>query len=162
MCTHRATRSATVLMVVPMLVVGVACGGGGGKTAATPSTASYATPVATGTPIATPAATRTPEPPATPRPAATIELSADPKQLTCDGVQASTVTARVLDSTGKPVDNGTSVHFSVQVLGSADPVDAQTVAGVATTSVTARGQGVGVVVNVTSGDAAAAIRVDCL
>jgi hypothetical protein len=153
------SRSAALLMVVPLLVAGVGCSGGGGKPTATPT--STASPALTRTPITTPPATSSPEPRSTPLPAATLELSADPQQLTCDGAQVSTVSARVLDSARNPVADGTAVHFSVQVLGAADPVDAETVAGVATTSITARGERVGVVVNVTSGEAAAGIRVDC-
>ena len=162
MRTQLASRSAALPMVVVLLVVGVGCGGGGGKAGATPSSTAPPTLAAAGTPATMSAVTPTREPDATPRPAATIELSAAPQQLTCDGVQVSTVTARVLDNAGMPVANGTTVHFSVQVLGSADPVVAQTLAGVSQTSVTARGERVGVVVNVTSGDAAASIRIDCL
>ncbi len=98
----------------------------------------------------------------TPGPPIKIELLADPQELACDGEAASTVTARVLDSDGVPVADGTDVTFSVQALGTADPINATTGDGEATTSVVALGEDVGVVVNVTSGDAAASIRIDCL
>jgi hypothetical protein len=117
---------------------------------------------ATGAPTQRPTAAATIDPDVTPGPAATIELRADPQELTCDGDRASAVTARVLDADGQPVQDGTRVTFIVQVLGSADPVNADTLAGEATTSVTALAERAGVVVNVTSGDAAASIRIDCL
>jgi hypothetical protein len=101
-------------------------------------------------------------PPGTPGPAATITLTAEPQELVCDGALPSVITARVVDSEGRPVQDGTSVNFSVVTLGSVDPVNAETVNGEATTTLTALGQGVGVVVNVTSDAAAASTRVDCL
>jgi hypothetical protein len=104
----------------------------------------------------------TPTPAPTPDIPASIVLTAEPQQLTCDGVQTSTVTARVLDASGRGVEDGTEVRFSVVTLGTADPIDATTEGGIASTRVTALGRMVGVVVNVSSGAADAAIRIDCL
>ncbi|HXK34557.1 MAG TPA: invasin domain 3-containing protein [Dehalococcoidia bacterium] len=101
------------------------------------------------------------DPSITPGPPERIELRAEPQALACDGENASTVTARVLDEAGQPVADGTAVTFSVQALGTADPIGAETSAGEAQTSVTALGERVGVVVNVSAEGAAASIRIDC-
>ena len=128
---------------------------------ATPPAAVSVTAAATEPPAETPAPQATIDPEHTPGPAARIELSAEPQALTCDGTAASAVTALVSDADGQPVEDGTRVTFSVVASGTADPINAETTGGVAETSVVALGEEVGVVVNVTSGDAAAAIRVDC-
>ncbi len=105
----------------------------------------------------------TAEPSLTPEPGepATIELTAEPQALICDGVEASNVTARVLDGSGAPVADGTTVRFSVVALGTADPIEAATAGGIAETSVVALGSQVGVVVNVTAGEVQQGIRIDC-
>jgi hypothetical protein len=140
--------------------VGCQSGDDGGDR--TPSVTAAVTTVATSAPIGlSPTAAPTAADSMTPEPAVTIELSATPQELTCDGKQASMVSARVLDRDGDLVRDGTAVRFSVQALGTADPIDAATRDGVAETSVIALGQQVGVVVNVTAGDAAMAIRIDC-
>jgi hypothetical protein len=137
------------------------CWGGGGSDR-TPSSTPTVTAAATGAAIGTsPAAATASDASRTPAPAVTLELNATPQELICDGKQASMVTARVLDRAGKPVEDGTRVKFSVQAFGTADPIDTTTRDGMAVTSVVALGQQVGVVVNVTSGDAARAIRIDC-
>ena len=129
---------------------------------ATPTSPASATFVATPAPAASPTALATIDPVHTPGPATTIALRVVPQQLTCDGTQPSVVTAVVLDEANQPVEDGTVVNFSVVVSGSADPVNAGTVDGVAESSVTALAQGQGVVVNVSAGTAAASARIDCL
>lgn len=162
---RRTTRHFVFACLVALMLVASACSDDGGAKA-TPSAvvAAATTPTiaATVTQFTPPMATLVVTASATPRPPAAIELGAAPQKLSCDGVQSSVVTARVLDQAGQPVVDGTRVTFSVVALGAADPIEAETVAGQAKTSVTAIGQQVGVVVNVTSGDAATAIRIDCL
>jgi hypothetical protein len=157
MLGHRAIRYAVVVGAVALMFDAAACGGGGAKPPATMSATAT-----TEAPAATPVPAITVSPSVMPGPAATLELSANPQELRCDGAQSSTVTARVLDGAGRLVQDGTAVRFSVQTLGTADPIDTETLAGEAKTSVTALGERVGVVVNVTSGGAAAGIRIDCL
>ena len=68
---------------------------------------------------------------------ASMTLAADPAAITCDGTATSTVSATIVDAAGTPVLAGTKVHFSVVVLGTANPIDATTNdKGVATTVVT--------------------------
>jgi hypothetical protein len=160
MAVHRVSRYAVLVGAVALMFAGAACGGGG-SSGVTPSATVSATQAATETPATAPVATIV-SPSLTPGPAVTLQLRADPQELRCDGKQSSLVTARVLDGTGQPVKDGTPVKFSVQALGTADPVDTETLDGEAKTSVTSLGERVGVVVNVTSGDVAVAIRIDCL
>jgi hypothetical protein len=94
--------------------------------------------------------------------AATIDLSASPAALVCDGTARSTVTATVKDGAGNNVVDGTPVNFSVVSLGTANPVNAVTSGGVATSEITPLGgNNSGVAVNVTSGAAAASIAITC-
>lgn len=160
----RRLRTALVAAVgAAAVLLAAACdddGNGNGNGDETP--AATATVEATaGVPPATVEPLPTLDPSITPGPPERIELRADPQALACDGESASTVTARVLDEAGQPVADGTEVTFSVQALGTADPIDAETSAGEAQTSVTALGEGVGVVVNVSAEGAAASIRIDC-
>jgi hypothetical protein len=156
---RRTAWFALLLTAVCILAVGCSDDDdGGGEATPTATLAAAVTPASTTAPTVAP----TIDPSITPGPAATLELSASPQRLVCDGSTVSTVRARVLDEAGVPVADGTAVHFDVQALGTADPINAETESGVATTSLTARGEGVGVVVNVSAGDAAAAIRIDCL
>jgi hypothetical protein len=127
-----------------------------------PSAIASATLAATQPPAGTPVPVPTIDPVHTPGPAAIIVLRAEPQALTCDGEAASIVTALVLDADNQPVEDGTEVTFSVVASGTADPIDAETSGGEAQTEVVALGEQVGVVVNVSSGDAAMAIRIDCL
>lgn len=90
-----------------------------------------------------------------------VELSAEPPVLVCDGVQESIVTARVFDENDVPVSDGINVRFNVVAVGTANPIDTETVGGVATTTVVGLGSGVGIVVNVAVGEVETAIRVDC-
>jgi hypothetical protein len=101
------------------------------------------------------------DPNVTPGPPLAIELTADPQLLTCDGDHVSNVDALVVDATNHPVADGTVVHFEVVALGTADPINAPTSEGIAESAVVAVGSQVGVVVNVTSGEAASSIRIDC-
>lgn len=90
-----------------------------------------------------------------------VELSAEPQVLVCDGVQESVVTARVFDENDVPVSDGINVRFNVVAIGTANPIDTETVGGVATTTIVGVGSGVGIVVNVAVGEVETAIRVDC-
>jgi hypothetical protein len=113
----------------------------------------------TSIPAGTPASTVDPN--VTPGPPIALELTADPQQLVCDGEQESQVTARVIDALNNPVADGTEVHFEVVTLGTADPINATTLGGIAESTVVALGEDVGVVVNASAGEAAASIRIDC-
>lgn len=158
MLVCRAGRYAVLVFGAALLFAGIACNGGNGRADATPSGVAS---TATATPDLTPRTAPSISPQRTASPAATVELSADPQSLVCDGKRASTVTARLLDEAGQPVEDGTPVHFSVQALGSADPINTETTRGAAQTGVIALSGQAGVVVNVTSGNLAAAIRIDC-
>ena len=93
---------------------------------------------------------------------ASIALTASPATIACDGTATSTVTAKVTDANGDNVVDNTNVNFSVVALGTANPINAKTTAGEASTTVTPlSGASAGVTVIVTSGDAQASIRVDC-
>ncbi|MEX2246797.1 MAG: Ig-like domain-containing protein [Dehalococcoidia bacterium] len=95
---------------------------------------------------------------------ASLTLAAAPASLACDGVASSSVTATVTDSEGDPVVSGYEVEFSVQVLGTANPIVATTnTEGVATSVITplAISEPVGVPVIVTTGDAQSSILVNC-
>ena len=52
-----------------------------------------------------------------------VSLVADPASLVCDGTTSSKVTATVLDTQGDPVAAGVPVHFDVQTLATADPIN---------------------------------------
>src|SRR6185436_7773606 len=65
---------------------------------------------------------------------ATLELALDPLSTRCDGVDAATLTAEMLDSRGKRVADGTDVFFEVQY-GFADPVTSQSNKGEASTQI---------------------------
>ena len=91
-----------------------------------------------------------------------IALTASPAAVDCNGTNSSTVTAKVTDSSGNNVADGTTVTFSVVALGTANPINTTTTAGSATTTVTPLSVATqGVTVTVTSGSAANQIRVDC-
>ncbi len=91
-----------------------------------------------------------------------VALAASPAAIACDGTASSTVSATVTDSDGNNVANGVDVNFSVVALGTANPINASTTDGVATSVVTPLSSSTaGVTVIVTSGDAQASIRVDC-
>jgi hypothetical protein len=62
-------------------------------------------------------------------------LTADPPSLVCDGINSSTVSVALTDSAGNPAVNGNHVHFDVKALGTADPINATTADGKATTTV---------------------------
>jgi hypothetical protein len=64
-----------------------------------------------------------------------ISIDAEPSEISCNDDQASLVTASVIDGNGDPVDNGTTVNFSVIGNGYASPTSAQTLGGDASTQV---------------------------
>ena len=67
---------------------------------------------------------------------ASVALTASPAQIACDGTQTSTVTAKVTDSAGNNVADGTTVTFNVVALGTANPINAMTTGGSATSVIT--------------------------
>ncbi len=91
-----------------------------------------------------------------------IALSASPAIVACDGVESSTVTATIADAEGNPVANGTSVNFTTVQNGTANPINTNTLDGVASSEITPLTHvAEGVTVLVTAGDAQASIRIDC-
>ena len=91
-----------------------------------------------------------------------VALTAAPAQIACDGSQTSSVTAKVTDSAGNNVADGTDVTFSVVALGTSNPIKVKTVGGSASSTITPlSGSTAGVTVVVTAGDAQSSIRVDC-
>jgi hypothetical protein len=66
----------------------------------------------------------------------TMMLSAVPPNLVCDGSATSSVSANLNDDSSKPVVNGNLVHFTVEALGSVNPIGARSASGVATTVLT--------------------------
>ena len=85
---------------------------------------------------------------------ATIALTASPPAIPCDGTSTSTVTAKVTDSAGNNVVDGTAVTFSVVALGTANPINTTTTGGTARSVITPLENGEsGVAVTVTSGAA---------
>lgn len=83
---------------------------------------------------------------------ANVTLTAAPQPLDCNGLNAATVSAAVTDSAGTKAADGTKVNFDLQVLGTANPINAKTVDGVATTAVIPlSGVGRGVPVIATTG-----------
>jgi hypothetical protein len=65
-----------------------------------------------------------------------VTLTASPAMIACDGTATSTVTATVVDSEGNNVANGTPVNFSVVALGTANPINADTTDGTASSTIT--------------------------
>ncbi len=93
---------------------------------------------------------------------ATIALTASPAAVPCNGTSTSTVTAKVTDSAGNNVIDGTPVNFFVVALGTANPISTTTTGGTASSVITPlAGVTSGVVVSVTSGAAAASILIAC-
>jgi hypothetical protein len=93
---------------------------------------------------------------------ANVALTASPAIIDCNGTATSSVSATVTDSDGNNVTNGTNVNFSVVALGTANPINATTTDGVASSTITPLSNAVaGVTVIVTAGSAQASIRVDC-
>lgn len=94
---------------------------------------------------------------------AAIALTADPATIACDGTATSTVTAKVTDSAGNNVVDNTGVIFNVVALGTANPIQAKTTGGSASSTITPLSANVaGTTVVVQSGDVQASIRIDCL
>jgi hypothetical protein len=69
------------------------------------------------------------------RPAQMV-LFADPPIIDCNGTNTTTVSAVLLDNESNPSSASHTVHFDVQTLGTANPIDAGTAGGIATTVVT--------------------------
>jgi hypothetical protein len=91
-----------------------------------------------------------------------VALTVSPASIACNGTSSATVTATVTDADGNNVANGTNVNFAVVALGTANPINVDTVDGVATSSVVPLSTATqGVTVIVTSGDAQASILVNC-
>jgi hypothetical protein len=91
-----------------------------------------------------------------------IALTASPASIQCDGINTSTVTAKVTDSDGNNVANDTEVVFSVVALGTANPIDTETTDGSASSVITPLANAsAGTTVIVSSGDVTTSIRVDC-
>ncbi|HYM13984.1 MAG TPA: hypothetical protein VEZ14_00295, partial [Dehalococcoidia bacterium] len=67
---------------------------------------------------------------------AAIALTANPAAIACDGTATSTVTAKVTDSAGNNVVDNTPVTFSVVALGTANPIQAKTTGGSASSTFT--------------------------
>jgi len=94
--------------------------------------------------------------------AAVVALTVSPAAIDCDGTQTATVTATVTDADGNNVADGTNVNFSVVALGTANPINVDTVDGAASSTITPLSTSTaGVTVIVTSGAAQASVRVDC-
>ncbi|MEX2225841.1 MAG: invasin domain 3-containing protein [Dehalococcoidia bacterium] len=94
-------------------------------------------------------------------PPASLTLAAAPATIDCNGTNTASVTATVSDAEGNPVVDGVEVQFSVQVLGTANPIIVDTAAGVATSTITPLAATEGVPVVVTAGDAIGSILVGC-
>lgn len=82
--------------------------------------------------------------------ASTITLSSNTTTVQSNGV--AEIRATVLESSGTPVQNGTTVTFTT-TLGVVSPVDARTVNGVATTQFIGNGQSGEAIIRATSGAA---------
>ncbi len=95
---------------------------------------------------------------------ASIQLTPDPLQIACDGVEASTLMVRVTDARGKTVPNGTVATFSVDY-GVAQPSQTETRKGEAKTNIVLSRQAAssfsGAFATVRVGDIEASIRIRC-
>jgi len=155
----RTLRAALLLGSAMIALPAFACDDdGGGEPSSTPTVAAVQTqpPQPTLTPLPTT------EPGVTPQPADRIQLFASPQQLYCDGGTPSIVTARVFDANGVAVADDTPVTFEVVTLATANPINAKTQNGTAESTIVGLASGQGIVVTVSSGEAAASIRIDCL
>ncbi len=63
-------------------------------------------------------------------------LTATPGSLVCDGTATSNVSAALTDAEGKPAIDGTPVRFNAKALGIVSPIEAKSVSGAATTTLT--------------------------
>ena len=109
-----------------------------------------------------PTSTRTPT--VTPN-SASIALTASPAEIVCDGVNSTTVTAKVTDAQNDNVIDGTPIAFFAESLGTTDPQDTHTINGEASSNVTPFPEAAtagGMTVVVMSGLAQASIRIDCI
>jgi hypothetical protein len=94
-------------------------------------------------------------------PPANLTLAVAPAAIECNGTNTASVTATVTDAEGNPVVDGNEVTFNVQVLGTANPIIAETAAGVATSTITPLATTEGVPVVVTVGDVQGSTLVNC-
>jgi hypothetical protein len=67
---------------------------------------------------------------------ANMVLSASPGSLVCDGTATSTISATLTDAEGNPVLDGNVVRFEAKALGIVSPIEAKSVGGAATTTLT--------------------------
>jgi hypothetical protein len=89
-------------------------------------------------------------------------MAVSPATLTCDGVASAEVSATVKDSDGNLLANGQEVSWSIQVLGTANPLKSTTTDGIAkTTVIPLSGSNRGAPVIATAGEIQASILVNC-
>jgi hypothetical protein len=89
-------------------------------------------------------------------------MVATPATVACDGTQSAELAVTVLDENGDNVANGWEVEFSIQVLGTANPLVATTTDGVAKSTITPLAAiGTGAPVVITVGDLQTSFLVQC-
>lgn len=69
-------------------------------------------------------------------PGTNMTLAADPPEIDCNGTNTTKITAKVVQATGDPVADGLDVNFSVQALGTVNPLIVNTGKGEASTVLT--------------------------
>jgi hypothetical protein len=95
-------------------------------------------------------------------PPAAMSVVATPATVACDGTASASLAVTVTDENGDNVANGHEVEFSIQVLGTANPVVTTTTDGVATSTITPLAAiGTGAPVVITSGDVQTSFLVQC-
>jgi hypothetical protein len=95
-------------------------------------------------------------------PDAASAVTVTPAQVACDGTQSAEVAVTLVDENGDLVANGHEVEFSLQVLGTANPITATTTDGIAKSIITPLAAiGTGAPVVITSGDFATSALVQC-
>jgi hypothetical protein len=91
-----------------------------------------------------------------------MTVVATPATVACDGTQSASLAVTVVDENGDNVANGHEVEFSIQVLGTANPIVATTTDGVATSTITPLAAvGTGAPVVITVGDVQTSFLVQC-
>jgi hypothetical protein len=97
-------------------------------------------------------------------PASITSVVSEPAEIPCDGTSSTTLTVTVVDENGDLVANGTDVEFSLQVLGTANPISVKTSDGVAKSTITplaAIGTGAPVIITAGEDDAQTSVLVKC-